>query len=185
MIQIFLPWENICHHVEQIFLNNIFFGCEILTEPTYLATQKTEKLPTLAVKKVQIDQSWLLLKKLPTLVLYLTAKGEISMKFYSKWKQFHSSKCICQCCRLSSPGIVIFYWCAVCLSQLWICSSLIASKQGSNLHIKVLKLATLNSVLNMIYKETFAGPKSILPVIVHQPAINAKTGIIHTLNDSW
>ena len=39
-------WENICHHVEHIFLNNIFFGCEIWTEPSNFATQKTKKTTT-------------------------------------------------------------------------------------------------------------------------------------------
>ena len=43
------------HYVEQMFLNNIFFGCEIWTEPPGLSlpisASKTEKLPTLVAKK--------------------------------------------------------------------------------------------------------------------------------------
>ena len=45
-------WDNICHHVEQIFLNNILFGCELWTEPSYFATQKKLKnYQTLVAKK--------------------------------------------------------------------------------------------------------------------------------------
>ena len=33
-------WENMCHHVEQMFLSDTFFGCEICTQPSYSATQK-------------------------------------------------------------------------------------------------------------------------------------------------
>ena len=47
-----------CHHVEQIFLSDIFFGCEIWTGPSYFTTQETKKIPTLVAKKVKSDQSW-------------------------------------------------------------------------------------------------------------------------------
>ena len=42
--------ENICHHLEQIFLNDVFFGCEIWNEPSSFAKWTTEKLPTLVAK---------------------------------------------------------------------------------------------------------------------------------------
>ena len=41
----------ICQYVEQMFLYNIFFDCEIWTEPSNFGQVKTKNLPTLIVKK--------------------------------------------------------------------------------------------------------------------------------------
>ena len=74
--------ENICHYamyVEQMFLNDILFGCEIWTEPSNFAKQKTEKLSTSCYKLwQQKSKKWpklVAIKMLPTLVLYLTVTG--------------------------------------------------------------------------------------------------------------